>query len=77
METIHIRQVIQEDGRFLIEGLPLRAGETVEVTAEVTPTSRNGKRKTNKHLLQSDAIGMWADRDDIPDSPEYSRQLRK
>jgi hypothetical protein len=31
---------------------------------------------TANDLLQSGLVGLWADREDIPDSVEFARQLR-
>jgi hypothetical protein len=37
-----------------------------------------GKRRmTARDLLNSDLVGLWADRTDIKDSSEYARYLRK
>jgi hypothetical protein len=32
---------------------------------------------TAQDLVQSAIVGMWMDRDDIQDSPDYARQLRR
>jgi len=32
---------------------------------------------TARDLLQSDLVGLWADREDIGDSLEFARQLRR
>ena len=32
---------------------------------------------TARALLQSEVVGMWADRDDIGDSMEFARRLRR
>lgn len=34
-------------------------------------------RLTARDLLQSDLVGLWADRDDIGDSLSFARQLRE
>ncbi len=37
-----------------------------------------GVRELTAHaLLQSEVVGMWADRDDIGDSVEFARRLRR
>jgi hypothetical protein len=33
--------------------------------------------RTSSDLLQSDLIGLWADRDDLGDSREFARRLRQ
>lgn len=39
---------------------------------------RAGMRKlTARDLLESKIVGLWADRDDIEDSVEYARELRR
>jgi hypothetical protein len=47
--------------------------------AQTTPPPQEAGRKTMiaTDLLQSDLIGLWADRDDIGDSLEFARQLRR
>jgi hypothetical protein len=38
----------------------------------------SGSRElTARDLLQSDLLGLWADRDDIGDSLSFARQLRR
>jgi hypothetical protein len=37
---------------------------------------RNGSSLTAQELAASDLVGIWSDRTDLPDSPEYARQLR-
>ncbi len=36
-----------------------------------------GKTLTARDLAASGSVGIWADRTDLPDSPEYARQLRR
>jgi hypothetical protein len=36
-----------------------------------------GKNLTARDLLQSELVGLWADRSDIGDSLSYARQLRQ
>jgi hypothetical protein len=38
---------------------------------------RNDATLTGRTLAASDLVGLWADRTDLPDSPEYARQLRR
>ena len=32
---------------------------------------------TGRRLAASSLVGIWSDRTDLPDSPEYARQLRR
>jgi hypothetical protein len=48
--------------------------------AEQSPRPRKKpsvKAMTATDLLQSELVGLWADRDDIPDSVVFARQLRR
>jgi len=41
-------------------------------------TQRAGAETLTAHALAtSGLVGLWADRTDLPDSPEYARQLRR
>lgn len=73
MNTIVLHGVITEDGRLEIE-LPkdLPAGK-VEVI--IRPESVGGVRLGD--IVESELAGLWADREDIPDSVEYARELRR
>lgn len=48
----------------------------VEQSALISP-SESGEGMTAKKLLDSKAVGMWADRTDITDSTEFARELRR
>ena len=37
----------------------------------------NGKTLTARGLAASGLVGIWADRTDLPDSPETARQMRR
>jgi len=46
------------------------------------PTARRAvktvpRELTARELLQSDLVGLWADREDIGDSLEFARRLRR
>lgn len=73
MNTIILHGVITEDGRLEIE-LPkdLPAGK-VEVI--IRPESVEGVRLGD--IVDSELAGLWADREDIQDSGEYARELRR
>lgn len=60
------------EGARVIVTFLLPHGGTVENLAERSVPSISGQE-----LLESEAVGMWASREDIPDSPEFSRQLRE
>jgi len=51
------------------------------VRALASPQEANGKGKAHVRkrvsLLDTPLCGMWADRDDIPDSQTFARQLRE
>jgi len=78
MEAIRVRQVIAEDGKVVITGLPYKKGQAIEVILlfqpkRVTPRSR----LTVRQIRESGLIGLWKDRNDIGDSVTYARQLRE
>lgn len=77
-ETIRIQKVLDKDGEVHLDGLPYKKGERVELTVRPA-VGRAGriKRLTAKDLAASPLVGMWADRQDIPDSVAYARQLRE
>ena len=78
MEEIRLHQVIEKDGEILITGLPFRKGQLVEmIVLPDTPAPGARPPLTARVLLESGLIGMWKDRDDIGDSPEFARQLRE
>jgi len=37
----------------------------------------SAKPRTAQDMLQSELVGLWADRDDITDSLSFARQLRR
>ena len=45
-------------------------------TTEAAKRSQ-GQPLTARDLAASELVGLWADRTDLPDSPEYARQLRR
>jgi len=78
MEAIRIQQVIAEDGRVSITGLPYKKGQFVEIILLPQPLKTVSRsRLTVRQLRQSGLIGLWKDRDDIGDSVAYARQLRE
>lgn len=68
---------IEEDGELAVSlsNLPYKKGQHVKI--EVTlMEEQEPKIITLGDLLASGAVGMWANRTDIKDSSEFSRQLR-
>jgi len=57
----------------IIEGESLPEGADVIVVV----VSEDAKGITGQEVLDSDLIGIWADRDDIQDSAEFARKLRE
>ena len=78
MNAVHVEEVLQQDGELFITGLPYRKGQKIEVLlfsessdADVSPFLRADR------LLHSELVGLWKDRQDLPESTEYARQLRR
>lgn len=72
MTTIIVQGEITPDGQLKVtlpEGLVPGAVE-VEIRQSENRTSSLAK------MLNSDIVGMWADREDIGDADEFARQLR-
>jgi hypothetical protein len=42
---------------------------------EISPTTR-GDKLTAEHLLHSSLVGLWSERKDIADNPDFARKLR-
>jgi hypothetical protein len=78
MNTIRIRKTLEKDGEIVLTGLPLKKGQTVEITVlgdlDMDTETRG---MTASDLLNSGLVGMWADHDDIGDSVEFARKLRE
>ena len=78
MEAIRVQQIVAEDGKVLITGLPYKKGQFVEIILLPQPLKTVSRsRLTVRQLRQSGLIGLWKDRDDIGDSVTYARQLRE
>lgn len=75
MEAVQLKQTLDKDGEVVLTGLPFVKGQAVEIT--VQPQSEKRETLTVGKFRESGLIGMWKDRDDIVDSTEYSRKLRK
>ena len=78
MEAIRLQRVIEKDGEIFLTELPYKKGQHVEMILLSDPMATPDRpRLTARQLLQSDLIGLWADRDDIEDSAAYACQLRE
>ena len=73
MAALRIRRVLDRDGKITLTGLPGRKGDE----AEIIVIFERGKHMTLGELLESDAVGLWKDREDIGDSVEFAAKLRK
>ena len=78
MEAIRLEKTVEVDGQITLTDLPYRTGDRVELILlsepeHVRPTARG----TARALLESELVGLWKDRDDIGDSPEFARHLRE
>ncbi len=52
------------------------SANTTRIVLEVSPPAQP-QHPTLSDLLSSEFFGMWRDRDDITDSADYARELRK
>ena len=76
-DIIHIQATIERDGEVHLSNLPVKRGQQVELSIQITPMPADGERLTAQQLLASDLLGMWQDRTDIGDSITYARELRE
>jgi len=78
-ERVTQKQILQE----LHDLEPSRWFEVLDFIGylkRLTTLERQGagpREMTARDLLQSDLAGMWADREDIGDSPVFARHLRQ
>jgi len=72
-----MEQVVAENGRIVLEGLPVERGQMVEVIVLLDQPTLVHQPKTVRELLELDAVGMWADRGEIGDTPGFARTLRE
>lgn len=75
METIIVKGVITDDGQLKVEIPDDLPPGPVEVEIRTKATKVEGV--TLGELLESGLVGLWKDRDDITDSVEFARELRK
>jgi hypothetical protein len=78
MNAIRIHTTVEQDGKLRVANLPLKKGQRVEVIllAENTDTGEPAFL-TAQGLLVSEIVGLWRDRADVGDSPDYARSLRE
>ncbi len=77
MEVYRSEQVVGEDRQIVLTGLPFKQGESVEVIVLPRVASRTRGGLTAGQLRKSGLIGLWRDRDDIPDGASYARMIRE
>lgn len=70
---------IKRGGVINLRSQTLKAGDTAEVIVLVENGEKNKKVKTMTaaDLLQSDLFGIWSNRQDIGDSLDFARSLRR
>jgi hypothetical protein len=73
MKAIRMKRNIETDGEIHLTDLPVKRGETVEISITSLATSN---ALTASRLLESDAISMWKDFADTADSSSFARRLR-
>lgn len=67
---------IKRGGVINLRSQSLKEGEIAEVIVLVESVEKT-TRKTAADLLASDLTGIWADREDLGDSLEFARSLRR
>jgi hypothetical protein len=77
MDTIHIRAIVERDGEILVQGLPCKKGQQVDISVQIPADAPQATQLTARALLDSGLVGLWADRDDIDGSDDYARRLRE
>jgi len=73
MGSIILHGIVNDKGELQLEVPPNLPPGPVEV--EIRP--ENVPSISTEHILASEFVGMWADRNDMGDSVEYARQLRQ
>jgi hypothetical protein len=73
MSSIILHGIVNDKGELQVE-LPTNLPPG-PVEIEIRPENVPGINA--KQILASEFVGMWADRNDITDSIEYARQLRR
>lgn len=76
-DIIHVHATIEQDGEVHVSNLPVKRGQTVELSIRIEAEGSKTPGRTARDLLASDLVGLWEDRSDIGDSASYARQLRE
>lgn len=76
VHTLRIEREIPADRRVELQFPEDVPTGDVELVVVVVP-KENRRRSTAQDLLNSEIVGMWADRTDISDSVEFARELRE
>ena len=77
MEALRVHKTLTKDGEILVEDLPYKKGDVVEIILmPQQETAKPDKPLTVGELRESGLIGMWKDRDDIADGASFARRLR-
>jgi len=77
VEALRVEQILERDGEIEVTGLPFKKGQLVEIILFPHPRKKKRPRLTVGQFRKSGLIGIWKDRNDMPDSPDYARQLRE
>ncbi len=78
MEALKLNKKLKKDGEILLRDIPFHKGEEVEIIILSTSDKKDAGEISSAHkLAQSSIVGIWKERDDINDSAEYARSLRK
>jgi hypothetical protein len=74
MALVEVVTTIRVDGELALFNLPIKKGQQIKVQIEEIEPEPS---MTAAEFLNSEFFGMWAGREDIEDSSEFSRQLRE
>ncbi len=76
---VALRKILNPENNIINLILPeYLSNRTVEVIVLPYTIDNNPKKvASTEHLLNSKLVGLWSDREDIDNSYEYSRFLRK
>lgn len=78
MEAVRMQQIIENDGEVVVKGVPYKKGQYIELII----FTRKIEAKDEAHftvgdMKKSGLLGLWRDRDDIENGPDYARYLRE
>lgn len=76
MQALKVSQTVEREGELHLTGLPIHKGEEIELIVLRGGAAQAPRPLTVGDLLDSDVVGMWADRTDIGDSAAFARKLR-